>query len=432
VSQPFTLSLYRGLMRLLAPVMPSLLRHRAKKGKEDPERRHERLGQPTSERPGGRLVWLHGASVGESMVLATLVEELGGLRPDLNFLVTTGTTTSAQIMASRLPSNARHQYVPIDSHAAVTGFLDHWKPDLAVFAESELWPNLVTETASRGISMALVNARMNAKSLKNWHQRKNTARHLFACFDWIGTADIQTQKGIGDLLGQPVRLAGNLKLEARAATPDPHALTAARVGITGRHVWLAASTHDGEEDQILDAHRALQKDHPNALLILVPRHPERAQSIASRIKKRGWQCAWRSRNELPNAQTPVWLADTLGELALWYTLCPASLIAGSLKDGIGGHNPIEASQAGATVICGPYRASFQDLYQSYRSHGAALFVNDAPSLATAVQDIWNGHRPSRQNVDAAIQDASGGALKTTLDALLDLLADDDDPGEAGQ
>jgi 3-deoxy-D-manno-octulosonic-acid transferase len=432
VSQPFTLSLYRGLMRVLAPVMPAVLNHRASKGKEDPARRNERLGQPTAQRPAGHLVWLHGASVGESMVLATLVEELGGVRPDLNFLVTTGTTTSAHIMASRLPSNARHQYVPIDSHAAVTGFLDHWQPDLAVFAESELWPNLVTETASRGISMALINARMNAKSLKNWHQRKNTARHLFSCFDWIGAADSQTRDGLADIIGKPIRLAGNLKLEARAPTPDPHALSAARVGITGRHVWLAASTHDGEDSKILDAHDALLKAHPNALLILVPRHPERAQSIAALIKRRGWQCAMRSRNDLPKAEHQVWLADTLGELALWYALCPASLIAGSLKDGIGGHNPVEASQAGATVICGPYRASFQDLYNSYRSHGAAIFVDDAQSLASAVQDIWNGHRPSRQNVEAAIRDASGGALKTTLDALIDLLADDDDSGEAGQ
>jgi len=433
VSLPLALSLYRGFTRLAAPLFPILLNHRASKGKEDSSRRHERLGRPIEPRPEGDLVWLHGASIGESLVLATLVDELGGLRPDLSFIVTTGTTTSADLMAKRLPSNARHQYVPIDTPAAVKGFLDHWQPTLAVFAESELWANLILETSKRAIPMALVNARMNDKSLSNWRKKRpDTARFLFSCFDWIGTADLRTQDGLEEIMGEVVTFAGNLKLEARAVEADPHTLSQARVDISGRHVWLAASTHEGEEEIILKAHSLLLEKHPLALLVLAPRHPERAKSIAGLIKKKKFGYALRSANQLPHTDDQVWLADTLGEMPLWFSLAPAALIAGSLKKNIGGHNPIEANQAGAAVICGPHHASFQDLFDTYRTHKAALFVEDAQSLAQAVEDIWTGKGPKQDSARAAIAEASGGALQTTLSALISLLPGDEDDLEARQ
>ena len=430
---PLALFLYRGFTRLAAPLFPLLLNHRASKGKEDPARRNERLGRPSELRPDGELVWLHGASIGESLVLATLVDELGGLRPELNFIVTTGTTTSADLMAKRLPSNARHQYIPIDTPKAVAGFLDHWKPTLAVFAESELWPNLILETSRRSIPMALVNARMNDKSLANWRKKRpDTARFLFSCFDWIGTADLRTQDGLEEIMGEIVTFAGNLKLEARAVDADPHTLSQARVDTSGRHVWLAASTHDGEEEIILKAHGLLLEKHPLALLVLAPRHPERAKSIGALIKRKKFGYALRSANQLPHTSDQVWLADTLGEMPLWFSLAPAALIAGSLKKNIGGHNPIEANQAGAAVICGPYHASFQDLFDAYRTHQAALFVDDAATLAAAVDAIWTGQGPKQENARDAIAEASGGALKTTLNALISLLPSNEDEPELDQ
>jgi 3-deoxy-D-manno-octulosonic-acid transferase len=426
VNLPPVLSVYRMLTGLAAPLFPYLLNRRAKRGKEDPARKHERLGKPTELRPEGTLIWLHGASVGESLVLATLVEHLGGLRANWNFLVTTGTTTSAELMSNRLVSNARHQYVPIDTPGAARRFLDHWKPDLAIFAESEIWPNLLLETSGRGIPMALVNARMNNKSLRNWRTRRATANRLFRAFDWIGAADQRTHDGLSKLLDQPVTLSGNLKLEAGAQPPDTHALMTARVDVSGRMVWLAASTHEGEEETVLKAHDILLDNHPDCLLILAPRHPDRGKAIARKVRTHGYGCAQRSKNEIPHTNDRVWLADTLGEMPLWFTVAPAALIAGSLKPGIGGHNPIEASQAGATVITGPHVPSFQDLYDSYRANNAAIFVKDAAEIAAAVETVWDNRGPTPDDAARAITQCSGGALQTTVDALISLLPDPDD------
>lgn len=421
MSLPPALTAYRLLMRCAAPLAVPLLIQRTRAGKEDPDRRNERLGRPSFPRPPGRLVWLHGASVGESLVLASLITEFSATRPDLRFLVTTGTMTSARLMAKRLPPVARHQYLPIDTRSAVTGFLDYWKPDLAVFAESELWPNLVMETAWRGIPMALVNARMNDRSLANWNKRPDSARYLLGCFNWIGAADSRTRDGLENLTGKAVTLAGNLKLEVRAETPDPQVLARIRKTLDGRPVWLAASTHPGEEAIVLHAHALTLKAHPDALLILAPRHPERGDEVARLIDKQGFRFVRRSAGEMPSPDDQIWLADTLGEMPLWYGAAPAALIAGSLLPGIGGHNPIEASQAGTAVISGEHTASFDDLYAIYRQHDAMLSVTNAASLTAALERVWSHRGPPIKAARAAITEASGGAMATSLAALEALL-----------
>ncbi|MHA6289399.1 3-deoxy-D-manno-octulosonic acid transferase [Maricaulis sp. CAU 1757] len=418
-----TLHLYRQATRLLAPLIPLALRLRARKGKEDPARLHERLGYATQPRPEGPLVWLHGASVGESLMLAGLVEALHDHRPELNMLVTTGTVTSARLMASRLGDYARHQYVPVDTPGAVRRFVDHWKPQVGVFAESELWPNLLAAARRTDCRLALVNARMNDRSLTGWSKRPDSARALMGAFDWIGAADTRTRDGLEDLLGRSVELAGNLKLDVPVATPGPE-LEDLRDRLGNRPVWLAASTHGGEDPIVLDAHRRLLEQHPDALLILAPRHPERADAVADLVHAAGHNTARRSKGEVPDSETQVWLTDTLGEMPLWFSLSSAALIAGSLKPGIGGHNPIEATQGGAAVISGPFRDSFADIYATYTRHGALLEAMDSLTLAKAVSSIWAGEGPAPEAGTSALSDASGGALERTLTALLDLLNGD--------
>lgn len=421
---PASIRAYRALTGLAAPLLPVILDRRARAGKEDPERRHERLGRPRIRRPEGRLIWLHGASVGESLVLATLVDRMAAGDPELEFLVTTGTVTSAKLMARRLPPQAKHQYIPVDTPGAVRRFLDHWQPDLGIFAESELWPNLLVEARHRAIPMALVNARMNAASLARWRRRGDAVRSLLDTFAWIGAADTRTRDGLEDLTGREIVLAGNLKLEARAPEPDAGELSALESVISGRPVWLAASTHAGEDETVLSAHELVRKTQPGALLILAPRHPERGPALAELVRARGFHLACRSTGEVPDGQDTVWLADTLGEMSLWFALAPAAFIAGSLKAGIGGHNPIEASQAGACVITGPHVDSFDDIYTAYRDHAAMLEVDDALTLSEAVEQVWQGRAPGKAVADRAIAAASGGAMATTLAALHSLLAPD--------
>ena len=418
---PTGLTLYRLAMAAAGPFLPALLARRARAGKEDPARSRERRGLASLPRPAGRLVWIHGASVGESLVALTLAERLTGRDDGIHVLVTSGTRTSANLVAERKGARVLHQYVPVDRLDWVRRFLDHWQPDLAVFAESELWPNLVIETARAGTPMALINARMNEASLKSWRRWRSSARWLLACFDWIGPADRRTawsfsgsgRAGAASSLRFPTGTSGS---PIRADNPS-----AVREAVGGRPAWVAASTHAGEEETLIAAHAALLRDRPDALLILAPRHPERAGEIAGLLGREGLRFARRSAGETPDPGTPVWLADTLGEMALWFVAAPAAFIAGSLVDGIGGHNPLEATRAGAAVISGPHVASFEDVYAAYREHGGVLVADSAEEIAAAVRRIWSGEGPAPEAAAAALAALSGGALDVTLDALEALL-----------
>lgn len=424
MSQPLGLRLYALAMRVLAPLAPVWLQRRAAKGKEEPARLPERFGHSTRERPEGGLVWLHGASVGESLMLLQIVRRLGEERENLSFLITTGTATSAALVEKRKGPRTQHQYIPLDAPAHAERFLDHWRPDLAVFAESEIWPNLIQEAAGRGIPLALVNARMNAATLDRWARRApRTAERLFNCFRWIGAADEVTAAGLSGLTGRHIDCAGNLKLDAEAPPVDLDALTAVQAMTAGRPAWLAASTHEGEEEIALAAHARLLAEQKDALLILAPRHPERRDAVIRAIRESGLSHALRSRGDEPSAATAVYLADTLGELGLFFRAAPVSLIAGSLAEGIGGHNPVEAAQCGCALIAGPHAASFADLYAQLDAAGGVARVRDAGELALAVSTLLSddGARRSRVEAASSVVEAARGAMDRTLDALRPLL-----------
>lgn len=418
---PFALGLYRSVTELASPVVRAALKDRVRKGKEDPARLNERFGEASLARPDGALVWIHGASVGESRVSLALARALKAEKPGLTVLLTSGTLTSASLIARDGAGEVLHQFVPVDTPEAARRFIAHWRPDLCVFVESELWPNLITEAARSGARLALVNARMNARSLKTWQQWKKSGAWLLDRFDWISPADTRTAEGISAITGKAHAIAGNLKLEAALPAPSPDALSAARTIVGSRHVFVAASTHAGEESIVLEALEILREDHSDTLLILVPRHPERATELGDLMRRRGVNFARRSLSQAPGADTPVWLADTLGELPLWYTLCGAAFIGGSLKPGIGGHNPIEATMAGCAVISGPYRDSFADMFNAYEAQGAVMTVNNAAELASSVERAWRGEGPSVEAGEAAVRALTGNAMADTTARLLALL-----------
>lgn len=420
MSLPLSLQLYRAAVWVATPLSGWILGNRARRGKEDATRLNERFGRTELPRPAGRLLWLHGASVGESLVLLELVRRLQD-KTDWQFLVTTGTVTSARLMAEKLPAGARHQYIPVDRLGPVRRFLDHWQPDAAIFVESELWPNLLIEMQSRNIPAALVNARMNEASLINWHKRKDGARHLLSTFRWIGAADERTAAGLQKLAGHAVPLVGNLKLQISASSPDRNVLDAVRAVLGERPVWLAASTHAGEEQILLQAHRQYLETRPDALLILAPRHPERGGDLANTVRAAGLTLAQRSRNELPDTGTQVWLADTLGEMTLWYALADQAVIGGSLKDGIGGHNPVEATRAGCPVISGPYTASFDDVFAAYRKHEGVAIAESPAEIAAALSDVTEDRLAGAQR---ALRELTGSAMDETLAAILSLMPEE--------
>ncbi len=376
--RPLSLQAYRLATGMLAPLVPALLRARARRGKEDPARLGERLGRPGVSRPPGSLIWLHGASVGESLSLLPLIGALRAKREDVAILVTSGTVTSAALMAQRLPPAALHQYAPIDTPAAGARFLAHWRPQLAVFVESEVWPNLILDAQAKGSRLALLSARLSKASLAAWARLPAAAKTVFAAFDRVMAQDDAIAAALTRL---GARDDGRLNLKRLGAPPavEPQALDALRDGFGDRLVLLAASTHPGEDEIVLDAFRALAD---GARLVIVPRHPARGADIAALAHSRGFSVGMRSRGEGPESGE-VYIADTLGELGLWFSLATVALIGGGLVRGPGGHNPIEAAQLGCPVLTGPYVENWRTVYADLTAADAARTVHDSGELASA-------------------------------------------------
>ncbi|MCQ0092602.1 3-deoxy-D-manno-octulosonic acid transferase [Roseovarius sp. M141] len=408
----------------MAPLAYRRVRRKLAAHGTDPARIRERLGHATLPRPDGPLLWLHAASVGESLSVLRLIAQLGQMHPALNFLLTSGTATSAQMLSTRLPPRCQHQFAPLDSPSCVGRFLDHWRPDAGVFVESEMWPGMLRSAARRGVPLALLNARISDRSARGWARLGGTARYLLSLFTMIHCQDARTARHLTALGATDARHGANLKAMAGPLPCDAAALADLRARIGNRPVWTTASTHPGEEDVALSAHRALLTTHPGALMILVPRHPDRADGIAQMIRETGLTYTRRSAGGMPGAQDQVYLADTLGELGLWYALAPVACIAGSFTP-VGGHNPFEAAHAGAAVLHGPLYANFADAYAQMDAAGAARQVADADDLGATLRGLFSAPADLRAIQDsarqfAATQDDQLAALATTLCAALKL------------
>ena len=398
------LTLYRGATAALGPLARPWLEARARAGKEDAARLGERFGEYTQARPEGLLMWFHAASVGESGVATALIEALAARHGELSFLLTTGTRTSADLAAKRAPPRTIHAYAPLDRRDAVRKFLAHWRPDAGVFVESELWPNLILEAKAAGVRLALVNARMSPRTLSRWQAWPAAANILLSPFDWITAADARTAEALQRLRDAPVRALGNLKLAAPAPSADPAAQAALTHEIGARPVWLAASTHAGEDEIVLAAHRQLRRQLADALLIVAPRHPERGASVSSLAGN-----APRRSLGRPIGDAPVYVADTLGELGLLYSIAPVALVAGSLLPTLKGHNPIEPAKIGAAIVTGPHVESFQDVFDALFAIGGARRVGDADALMTAIASLWRDTPARQAQISAARTFAAQGA-----------------------
>lgn len=374
MSLPLSLSVYRLATATLEPFAPLLLKRRAAQGKEDPTRLNERLARPRLPRPAGPLVWLHGASVGESLSILPLVERLRAERPDATVLVSSGTVTSAELLAKRLPQGVIHQFVPVDTPGGARRFIGHWRPDLAVFVESELWPNLLLEAKAAGTRLALVSAKLSDKSFEGWRMRPFAAHQLFSGFDLILAQDGRAAERFTSL-GGTVAGEADLKFGAAPLPADEAELARLTAALNDRPLMLAASTHPGEDEIMLDAFAALP-DRPR--LIIVPRHIERGPAIIEMARARGLSASLRSADAAAIAPTiaDVIVADTLGELGLWFRLADIALVAGSLVPGIGGHNPLEPARLSCPIMSGPHVENWLTAY-------AELSAVDGMTLADA-------------------------------------------------
>lgn len=377
----FPIRAYRLLTRCAAPFAGAILRWRLKHGKEDAARIQERRGIAGIERPPGALVWIHGASVGEVLSMQPVVGHIR--KQGFPVLVTSGTVTAAQTAAQRMPDGTLHQYIPLDAPQFLKSFLEHWKPGLALIAESEFWPNLLLETAGRNIPLVLVNGRLSQRSFARWKHAKKTAAALLANFDLCLAQDSDVADRLTQLGAPRVLSTGNLKFDVSPPPADDNAMQEMKRTIHGRPVFLAASTHRGEDEAVIKAHIEVMQKVPGLLTIIVPRHPERGGEIAQLVQEYQLAPAMRSRHHLPDRGTHIYVADTIGELGLFYRLAPIVFMGGSLIKH-GGQNPIEPAKLDSAILHGPHVHSFASIYSELnRRHGAAT-VTDAHSLAASL------------------------------------------------
>lgn len=410
------LSTYRLAGAAAYPLIGAYVAWRATRGKEDPARRRERYGFPGYDRPAGPLIWVHAASVGETVAVSPLIEQLSG--SGVAVVLTTQTTTSARIAADRLGERILHQYVPLDLKPAVSRFLDHWRPDLAIMAESEIWPMTILELGKRRVPQVLVNGRLSDRSYRSWRKRSFLAEALFENLAHVVAQSELDAERFHSLGARPVTVSGNLKVDTGPPPVDEAELSALLAQIGGRRTWAAVSTHDGEEAVAGEVHAMLKPRHPGLLTIIVPRHPERAAAIAARLAASGLKVVLRSSGEAVAPDTDVLVGDTIGEMGLYLRLTEIAFVGRSLT-GEGGQNPLEPAMLDTVVLAGRNVQNFRDAYQRLIEGGGARIVRDRDMLAGAVNYLLNNEaaRQSMMAAGAATVEGMRGALARTLVAL---------------
>lgn len=419
------LHFYQRVIRKSEGFLEKLLQKRVAKGKEDPARLGERQGVASFERPEGPLLWLHAASVGEAQSALILIRALLKLYPKIHILVTTGTLTSAERMEDSLPERAFHQFVPLDHPDWVKQFLDHWRPDLVLWMESELWPSMLLDIKARGIAMVLINARLSNRSYRRWRLFRSSAYELLEAFHLVLAQTPLDAKRFKKLGARNIIVSDNIKYSASALPYDEDDLIALKTAIMNRPFCVYASTHEGEEEMVIRIQNILEASNPEMLSIIVPRHPSRGQAIFELAQAHRMQSVLRGADKaLPDEDTQIYIADTMGELGLFYRLAEIVYIGRSLsKDGGGGHNPIEAAQLQCAILHGPYTQNLKEIYDDMEAHFASKRAQNEQQLAQAIHFLLEDPQARRLLVQNALNfsNAKSHVIDRVLDGLKPLI-----------
>lgn len=413
------IEIYDNLVRCIYPfaIQPYITK-RLKNGKEDTARHNERLGNPKIARPEGKLIWFHGASVGESLSMLPLIKKLLDENPDFNIMVTTGTVTSAELMAKRLPQRAFHQYIPIDNPNYVKSFLNHWKPDIALWFESEFWPAMLGEIKKNNIPLVLVNGRISNKTFKRWKMFRFVSKELLSCFSMcLGQSDEDARR-LKVLGAKEAICLGNLKYAGFNPPVDEKKRAEITQQIGQRTTWGVISTHNDEESQIGKQLIEIKKKIPNLLTIIAPRHPQRGPEIQQQLNALGLKTALRTEGENILPETDVYIANTIGEVGLWYDIAPVIFIGGSLIPH-GGQNFIEPCRFHDAVLVGPHMHNFTDAMNRAQKADAIIQVKNAEDLVQNVLNLLQNKDKLNSCQEKAYAWATGEAK--VLDGISDVI-----------
>ena len=401
-----SIAAYRALTWAAGPLIHRYMQRRLNAGREDPQRFRERFGDASATRPNGPLVWLHASSVGESLSMLSLIERLRRERPEVVILMTSGTVSSARILENRLPPGVIHQFVPVDRMSWVRRFLDHWQPDLVLWVESEFWPGVLSEVKRRAIPAMLMNARISARSWRGWRRAPWMIRRILQTFDLCMAQTELDAERLRDLGAVNIACPGNLKFAAEPLPADPDTLAALEAATAARPRWLAFSTHPGEEETIAVAHRILVRNLPDILTIIVPRHPARGPEIENILAASGTTVSVRSRSQLPDKNIGFLLADTMGELGVFFRLTDIAFVGGSLVPH-GGQNPIEPARLGCAIVHGPHMENFLAIEGELNTAGASSVATTAEEIAREVGTLLSNAGMRQRRVAAARSVADG-------------------------
>lgn len=409
------LRFYLLASRLAYPVARYIVRRRLRRGKEDPDRYHERFGKPSARRTGKRLAWFHAVGVGELLAVSGLIRSLGEEFPDLQVLLTSISRTSADAVAAHLPAHCCHQYLPLDCFPCIRAFLDHWRPDLAVWVERDIWPATIFEADRQGIPLALINGRMDAASHSAKTRIRGMYRDLYRRFQFVGAQDHGSAERYHALGVDRERIwvSGSLKAGAAPLSDRPEERALLERALSHRNVWIAASTHAADETTVAEAHRCILQSDPSSLLVVAPRDPGRAQEVEAFMHSRGLICERMKDGVPPSDQCQVAIIDKIGRLGLWYRVSRVGFIGGSMGNG-GGHNPYEPARLGCAVIHGPSVRNFEGDYETFHNFRAARKISDGKELADAVLDP--GVRQLSQNVEPVLTKGES-IVQETVDRL---------------
>ncbi len=380
------IGLYRLIGRIASPLVRLHMARRRTRGREDGARLGERYGEASAARPAGPLIWIHASSVGEALSTLSLIDAVRQRWPNLAILITTGTVSSARLMAERLPEGIIHQFVPLDLPGSVARFFAHWRPSLGMIVESELWPNLLVEAEKQAVPLVLVNARMSERSYRWWRRLRPFAHRLLEGFRLVLAQSPENEARFVELGVAHHSCPGNLKFAAAPLKADRDLLARTERALRERPRWLASSTHPGEERLVGEAHRLLRQRFPDLLTIIVPRHPDRGAAIAEELAAQGHSLARRSAGEGPDQAEDIYLADTIGEMGLWYRVAGIVFIGKTLV-AKGGQNPLEPAKLNCALISGPHQGNFRQIATELEAAGALLRAEDAAGLAKAVRRL---------------------------------------------
>ncbi len=391
---------YRALSWVSGPLLHYFLKRRVERGKEDEHRLNERIGIPSKSKPSGPLVWVHAASVGESLSMISLIERLSSQRPNLSILITSGTVSSSQILQNRLPESVIHQFVPLDRITWVRKFLDHWQPDLVLWVESEFWPALLSEIRTRTIPAFLVNARISIRSMRGWRRIPWVIRSLLGTFELCMAQTERDADRLSRLGAKYVVCPGNLKFASKPLPSNPTELNSLETIMGERPRWVAYSTHHNEEETIGKAHQLLKQKYPSLITIIVPRHPNRGNKISAALSNRGLSVAQRSAGQKISEQTDILLADTIGELGLFFRSTKIAFVGGSLVPH-GGQNPIEPAQLGCAILHGTHMNNFLAIEGELKAAGASVLVETSQDIATELDQLFSNAALLQERIAAA-------------------------------